>query len=111
LHWLNEIARVLKPGGLFVATTQPRRFIPLCPSLKPHDYSRRTADLYATFDSAKYVYMPMGHPSGILNDEVYGDAAIPLDYIRRVWTNKFELIEYLDNPQSFAQSVVTLRRR
>ena len=33
-EWLDEFARILKPGGLLVATTQPREFIDWCADLR-----------------------------------------------------------------------------
>jgi len=119
LHWMAELSRVARPGCVFICTVEPRRFIDFIASI-PHDAPsgwhaglRRTAGstdtLLQAFDSGNYVFIPTG--GGDFRDpSVYGDAVIPLTYIKDRWTDFFELRSYIDQPSQFWQAVVVSQR-
>ncbi|MGH8177581.1 MAG: class I SAM-dependent methyltransferase [Steroidobacter sp.] len=118
-HWLAEIARTLKPGGMFVATVEPPRFLEFFAPLDPDDKSlhpwhaamakkiRGDAGLSARLQASGFTYIPDG--DGI--DEVYGDCVMTPAYVREHWGRFFEIIDYLDDPQRFWQAVVVARKR
>ena len=71
IKWIEEFSRLLKPGGILVATTQPRRFIALCESLrdKPPEstWHKSLANsfldinaAYADYDNGKFLYSATG---------------------------------------------------
>ncbi len=118
-HWLDEIARVLKPGGAFVPTVEPRRFLSYIAAIPPDDpstwkralraHAGEVEQLIAAFDRGEYVYLPTG--GGKFRDaSFYGDAVVPPDYIRSRWT-AFDLRSYIDDPGRFWQAVAFLTRR
>ena len=117
-HWRDEIARVLKPGGAFVATFEPRRFLTFIASIPEDEPSRwkRALREYAgeaerqlqAFDRGEFVYLPTG--GGPHRDaSFYGDAIVPPSYIRKHWST-FDLREYLDDPNQFFQAVAFLTK-
>jgi SAM-dependent methyltransferase len=121
LHWLREIARVMKPGGLFVLTLEPRRFLDFVAGLKntaPASLWHATMATYAdsvpeyknAFDSGKIAYLPTGGGPHI-GPDVYGDAAVPLSYVKQTWTPYFEVHDYIDDPARFWQAALIVQRR
>ncbi|MBJ7968179.1 class I SAM-dependent methyltransferase, partial [Bacillus cereus] len=35
-NWIKEFSRILRPGGIFIATTQARYFLDFCQQFKEH---------------------------------------------------------------------------
>lgn len=119
-HWMREIARVMKPGGVFLLTLEPRRFLQFISDLvgKPFEsgwhrvlgkYGERADELMKQFDAGKFIYMPTGGGDFRAAD-VYGDAVVPLQYIREKWGSLFEIREYIDDPEQFWQAVLVARK-
>ena len=114
-HWLKEIRRVMRPGGLIIITVNPPRFVDFCHSIPAddallwhqalRDAIARVPDAEARVRAGEFLYLPTGG-GGMLTNEIYGDAVIPEAYIRKHWTDHFDLIDYLDNPQQFRAVVV-----
>jgi SAM-dependent methyltransferase len=116
--WLAEIARVLRPGGLFVATVQPPRFLHFCRSidekaaaesgwlaaLRNHVKSRTHLDEDLARDGI--IYFPSGGGPA-LPSATYGDIILSPNYIKTHWSTCFRVIEVLDDPARFTQAVVT----
>ena len=117
LHWLDELARIAKPGCVFVCTTEPRRFldfvadIPADPPSPWHAALKRAAgdieDKRRQFEAGQFVYIPTG--GGDFRDQsVYGDAVIPRSYIERVWSSRFAVRSYVE--EGFWQAAVVLQK-
>jgi ubiquinone/menaquinone biosynthesis C-methylase UbiE len=117
-RWLSEIKRVLRPGGMFIATVEPPRFIDtfLSTDLSRadiHPWQRAMAtkiqgdpSLKKTLADEGFVYIPTygdGRP------ETYGDSVSVASYIRSHWSEFFQILDYLDDPERFWQAVVTAR--
>ena len=118
LHWMTEIRRVLRPGGLFVGTLEPRRFIDFIAripedapsswhkSLKAHAGDAQV--LKESFDQGEFVYIPTG--GGKFRDaSFYGDAVVPLAYVQSKWQG-FEIRKYVDDPARYWQAVLVAAR-
>ena len=119
-HWLKEIRRVMRPGGMIVMTVEPPRFVDFCRSISAGEaspYRAALRDAIARVPNAEtrvrageFLYLPTsGGPS--LPKEVYGDAVIPEAYIRKNWTDHFDLLDYLDDRRQFFQAVVVLQNK
>jgi len=116
LHWMREIARVARPGCIFVMTVESRRFIDFIanvPETTPQEWHKmlaihkpRVQEFYRAYDSGELVFMPTN--KGV--EETYGDAVVPLSFIERRWSPHFEVIMYVDKPRKFWQAVLVLRR-
>jgi SAM-dependent methyltransferase len=117
-HWVAEIARVMKPGGVFVLTLEPRRFLDFVAAL-PADASgweaqlRRHAEavpaLRARFDAGGIAFLPSGG-AGDFDSTLYGDAAVPRAFIEQHWSRWFAIRDYLDDPGRFFQAVLVVQR-
>ena len=77
LEWLGEVARLLRPGGLFIASTHPPQLTYNRPDLTPSDHQR--------LQETGFLFAP---GSGAFNDD---SAFHSLDYLNRVWARELEL--------------------
>jgi ubiquinone/menaquinone biosynthesis C-methylase UbiE len=113
-HWLAEIRRVLTPGGIFVATVEPPRFIDFFKTVDPNDetlhlWHRMMATKIAKDPQIRTRLIETGF-SYIPGSETYGDTVVTPEYVRRHWGQYFEVLDFLDDPKRFWQAVVTARR-
>jgi SAM-dependent methyltransferase len=114
-RWLDEIRRILRPGGLLIATTRRRDFIeqslldrlrrPL--SRHPEAIAGRfedTAGWLAAYDAGQYCYEPL---PGMVD---WGETCIPRAYVLRHWSPAFHVCEFVDDPGRCTQNVIVARR-
>lgn len=118
-HWLAEITRTLKPGGLLISTVEPPRFLDFFAPLDPEDERvnpwhvamakkiQAEPDLQARLQASGFVYLPDG--DGI--NEAYGDCAMTPAYFHEHWGRYLDPIDFLDAPERFWQAVVVARKR
>ena len=68
-------------------------------------------DTRAKFDRGEPVYAASGG-GGVRTGDFYGWAAIPVEFMRRVWDAAgFDIVEWVPSGVLFAQAMVGLRRR
>lgn len=118
---LKEFSRILRPGGLLIATTRRRDFITWCASLrgdkdladKP-DWLKTSAVAYpdtaaalASYDAGEFCYSNLGY-SGRWS--FWGEAAIPRAYVEKNWSQWFEFKDYIDDPSACPQDVIVVRK-
>jgi SAM-dependent methyltransferase len=99
--WVSEIARALKPGGLFVATIRPVAFVDKAIP------SASQAQVRTDLESSEFAFVPIHEAIS----HIYGDAVISPDYVRREWARHFEVKEFRDELAPFLQIVVVAIRR
>lgn len=104
LQLLDEIYRILRPGGIYMTTTRSRDFIVETAKMrarlgidKEHPVQIGTSVAFpdtqktlAEFDAGKYCFH--GHDDSDRN--YWGEAAIPKKYVVENWTPKFKLLEF-----------------
>lgn len=115
--WIAEFARIVKPGGLVVMTTQGRSFIEFC------EGKRRSGDLshpwfkcltesfvdteaaYRDYDAGGFLF------SGTTPVATYGEALVSKGYIEQQWQRHFELLHFVDDRNVLPQACFVLRRK
>jgi SAM-dependent methyltransferase len=130
--WLSEFARILKPGGLFIATTWGRDFIEAVdafrreyPSSVPDavtaPYFRKLLTLFrdkehflSKYDSGGYcfnAYGPWDEPWTVAwLSETLGETCIPKAYVAAHWTKEFTLLDFVDDREVCDQNVIVVRK-
>jgi ubiquinone/menaquinone biosynthesis C-methylase UbiE len=120
LKWLAEFHRILKPGGLVVATTRPRDFILYCAEQRAQRQNaawaqgtvqafKDTKDALARYDRGEFLYEPLGG-GDVLDASFFGETCIPQAYVRQHWTRLFEFVGYLDDRRYSLQNVIVVRK-
>ena len=122
MDWLIEFKRILKLGGMIIATTRPRRFILQCNALrKKRDLKefqfgaacsfQNTEQSLADYDSGKFCHSPTGG-GGVLSESFYGETAIPEQYVFENWSKLFSFVDYVREVehQSFDQDVIVAKK-
>jgi SAM-dependent methyltransferase len=115
-EWLIELKRVLRPGGLLIATTRARDFIPYCaalrndkrlPSLSSGIRTSAlsfpdTAESLAAYDRGEYCFT--------LHRNEWGDCAIPKGYVMSRWAPHLTFVDYIDDPAQCPQNVIVMQK-
>jgi SAM-dependent methyltransferase len=127
-RWLKELHRLLRPGGILIATTWQRDHIARSESLRqldPKSLSEWHKELTAIwvdgsrwlkdYDSGRFCYQPYssdGHSWSYLDGvSFYGEACIPKDYVISEWGKTFEFLDFIDDRELCSQNVAVVRRR
>jgi SAM-dependent methyltransferase len=120
LAWLTEFKRILRPGGLLIATTRPREFILTCAAARRagegRDWAQGTVlafkdteEALARFDRGEYLYEGLGG-GGVLDASFFGETCIPQKYVTDHWTKLFDFIGYVDDLRMCVQNVIVVRK-
>jgi SAM-dependent methyltransferase len=98
--WLEEFARLLRPGGTLLLTTFPRAFLE---NLDAHlvDQFSPSEPWLAAYDRGEFCYRAMGETT-----PHFGTAFIPEQYVRQCWTEHFLIRDYLSAPELMQNIIV-----
>ena len=120
--WLFEFQRILKPGGLLIATTRPRSFINQCANLrKRKDIEafelggsasfQDTEQSLLDYDNGKFCHDGTGG-GGVLDKSFYGETCIPQKYVDKHWTKHFPSVDFIydEEHKSFNQNVIAAKK-
>jgi SAM-dependent methyltransferase len=118
LAWLEEFERILKPGGVFVATTLPRHFAENCSKLAHRDpeslpeWQRHVADCFAAPDEFLAAYDRGDYSFAEIDGAEHdlGFASISEQYVRRRWAERFEVRAYFPGPRNMQMFIVCRKR-
>ncbi len=115
--WIEEFARVLKPGGIACLTTRPRAHIEFAGSdvdktAHAGNYAQVITDkndALRRYDDGEFIFYP-AHGGGGLAAETYGEAIIPASYARTNWS-ALELVTFAENySATYRQPCFVLRK-
>lgn len=122
IAWLLEFKRILKPGGVVIATTRPRSFILQCEAIrKNRDLKEFQHGAVASFpnieeslsgyDNGRFCHSPTGG-GGVLSTSFYGETAIPKEYAKERWSEYFSHVDFMcdDEHKSFDQNVIIAKK-
>jgi SAM-dependent methyltransferase len=126
--WLAEIRRILRPGGVLIATTWQRDHIQRSEMLRKANpaslsgWQRACAAIWlenqqwlSEYDAGRFCYQPYPfetHPWSYHDTEsYYGEACIPRHYVLHEWAQAFDVLEFIDDRNRCAQNVIAVRRR
>ena len=116
--WIDEFARIMRPDGLVLMTTQGRTFIEYCRKIREsgdcsHNWFISLADSfvdveqsYKDYDSGKFLHANHGQYDG-----TYGESLIPQSYIIEHWLKYFDLLDYIDDRAFLPQALFVLKRK
>jgi len=120
LKFLEDFHRILKPGGLLVATTRPRKFILLCADVRKRKIAVQEQGAAAAFVNTKqyldlydrggFCYSPTGG-GGPLEPSFYGESCIPEKYVRIHWSKWFDIQEYRLADRLCNQNVICSKKK
>ena len=123
-RWVEEFARLLKPGGLVMMTTQSRRFIQFCAEMRvrrasgirlEHPWYEVCADSFpdesqanSRYEAGLFLHSSTNKPP----DEAahYGEAIIPRNFVTKNWASMFRLIDFVDNAVRLPQALIVLQK-
>ena len=119
-RWLAEFKRILKPGGLVIATTWERDHIPFLETVCAQQtsswedhYNRAIAERFpgaekalADYDAGKFFHIDLGYPTF----PTYGETCIPKKYVYTEWAKLFEVLDYIDDRTVCQQDVIVARK-
>ena len=121
VSWAQEYARIVKPNGLVVVTTQAKHFLTFCEDLRSgkrtiQNYWHRNLSLAFTapdsaerYDKGGFLYAPQSLGA---NPKVYGEAIVPRQFFEEHWgALGFDLVEWYEHPDVLGQNRAVLRRR
>jgi 2-polyprenyl-3-methyl-5-hydroxy-6-metoxy-1,4-benzoquinol methylase len=113
--WLEELGRLVKPGGLVILTVRPRQFLSYCATLTDESgplfdaligLFPDAAKALADYDGGRFVFAPYRYSS---YGDWCGEACISRAYVESEWTSRFELLGFIEDPDRFMQNLVVLR--
>jgi SAM-dependent methyltransferase len=118
--WLKEFRRLLRPGGLLIATTFPRDFIQRCKQMRDDPqfdakpmWFKQTAKAFidtestlVAYDKGEFCYSARGAEG---QWSFWGEACIPRSYVEERWKSLFDTCEYIDDRRICPQNVIVVR--
>jgi SAM-dependent methyltransferase len=116
--WIDEFARILRPGGLVLMTTQGRTFVEYCRKIREsddrsHEWHTWLADSFVDaetslkdYDAGGFLHAGHGQYGG-----TYGESLVSKGYIEKHWRKYFDLLDFVDDRAFLPQALFVLKRK
>jgi ubiquinone/menaquinone biosynthesis C-methylase UbiE len=124
--WINEFARIIKPGGIAFLTTQRRAFVDNCEKARQEIASGAQPDsgwvaavarsfvdkeaYLKDYDAGIFLHSASGGKPPSLSSG-YGETAVAPNYIKKHWAQHFTLLDFVDDSDRLPQAMMVLQRR
>jgi ubiquinone/menaquinone biosynthesis C-methylase UbiE len=119
-QWLAEFHRILRPGGLFIATTRSRDFIVQCAELRgrselPEHLEGASKSFpnmqqsLSDYDRGVFCHSPTGG-GGILDTSFYGETCIPKAYVLNHWAKLFSIVSFIEHHKQLPQNIIVVKK-
>lgn len=120
IKWVEELSRILKPGGILIVTVWGRNFLEFCQSLRGQNHEfdwykalansfLDTEAAFADYDNGKFLYSATGGGPA-LPASFYGEAVISPGYVKREWAKYLTFCDFVDDPAKFNQAVIVMQK-
>jgi SAM-dependent methyltransferase len=119
IKWVEEFRRILRPGGLLIATTWQRDFITRCRDAKgeknPAFWTTHLANIFvdtdrwlAHYDNGGFCWESAPEYGDI--SYYLGEACIPKGYVLNHWTKHLKFVDYIDDRKVCPQNVIVMKK-
>jgi SAM-dependent methyltransferase len=119
-NWLEELKRILRPGGLALITTLGEHAAECADKNKSSQRDRNEPEIFSqALSEQKFLfYVPESYrqvnkvinPTSISDDEMYGIAWHSQEYIANNWSKYFEIVKIISGCIDSLQDLVILRK-
>lgn len=115
--WIGEFARIVRPRGLVMMTTQGRTFVEYCQYIRDsgnitHPWHNSLVKSFVNvqecleqYDNGGFLHAQTGQYGG-----TYGESLISPGYIKNNWAEYFDLVDFFDDRTTLPQALFVLRR-
>jgi len=118
-NWIYELSRVIRPGGILVATTHAQWLLDTVEQMQQGQKSvetqwhRNLVRSWPDVKAARAKYEAGGFLFSEAGEyrEGYGDALVPEQYVRQVWGRIMEPMEYVIDRSRMPQAAFVLQKR
>jgi 2-polyprenyl-3-methyl-5-hydroxy-6-metoxy-1,4-benzoquinol methylase len=117
LAWVDEFARLLRPGGALIVTTWDRELIVRCgelraaasglPSFQTHlpTMFKDTARWLAAYDNGDFCFDTSVESYGTVSSYL-GEACVPKEYVLNHWNRQLRLFDFINDRTVCPQNVI-----
>lgn len=121
---MRDICRVLRPGGMFIGTTEGANFIDFCASFRDktkiendwHENLGRVFKSEAEVEACKRRYEQgefqffQSYNHGPNGYSAYGEAIVPKHFFEKHWTDRFRIVDFYDPCMGNQQAVIVAQK-
>lgn len=119
LKWVEEFARLLRPGGVLIATTWQRDFIIRCRDARgeknPAFWTTHLGNIFldtdrwlAHYDNGGFCWETAPEYGNV--SYYLGETCIPKGYVLNHWTKHFQFVDYIDDRKVCPQNVIVMKK-
>ena len=103
--WLDEFARITRPGGFVAISTRDKSFLDYCESLQQRPdldwYAKILSTLFDSFDeqrrrydAGEFVFSTRGYPASARDGASYGEAWVGPLFVKKAIEGRFTLVRH-----------------